>query len=254
MKSALTIAGSDPTGGAGLQADLKVFRSMGVYGFSVPAALTAQNTKGIDYITAVSGEMLTRQLDFLFQDLRPDAIKTGMLYSTHAADIVAGMIEKYGLGNLVIDPVAVSSSGSSLVEDGTLDAIKSGLFPLARLITPNIYEAAVFTGINIEGVQDMERAAKALGEMGPETVVITGGHLETHTMDVFYDGKEFARLEGEKIEGEYHGTGCAFSAAVAAMLALGHAPVDAVSRARELVYSAIKSSSHPGKGMRLLNL
>jgi hydroxymethylpyrimidine/phosphomethylpyrimidine kinase len=254
MKTALTIAGSDPTGGAGLQADLKVFRAFGVHGLSVPAALTAQNTGGVDYIEPVEGSMLRRQLDFLLADIRPDAMKTGMLFTTYAVEISADAVKRYSLPNLVVDPVTVSSSGASLVEEGALDAVRNMLFPLSRVITPNIYEASLFTGINIESDPEMERAARALKKLGPGAVIITGGHLEERTVDLFYDGSGFQRLEGEKIEGDYHGTGCAFSAAIAALLGLGHSPLEAARRAKEFMREAIRKAYHPGRGMGLLML
>ena len=154
----------------------------------------------------------------------------------------------------MIDPVTVSSSGASLIEDGTLDAIREQLFPLAKVITPNIYEASVLTGISIENVTDMEEAAKELKKMGPENVVITGGHLEGEALDLYYDGFSFFRLESVKREGEYHGTGCAFSAAVTALLATGHSTLESVKKAKEFIDNAITNSYHLGKGMRLLNL
>lgn len=254
MKTALTIAGSDPTGGAGLQADLKVFRAMGVYGLSVPAVLTAQNTEAIDYIYPVPGDLFYRQLDFLLGDIKPDALKTGMLYSTYAVEITAEIIDKYHLENLVVDPVTVSSSGSILVMEGALDSIKALLFPRAKCITPNIYEASVFTGINIDTESNLEDAARRLKDMGPETVVITGGHLEDRAVDLFYDGKVFERIGSEKLDGEYHGTGCAFSAAMTAMLCMGQTPLEAASSAKEFVVNAIKNAHRPGKGMGLLDL
>jgi hydroxymethylpyrimidine/phosphomethylpyrimidine kinase len=253
MKSVLTIAGSDPTGGAGLQADLKVFKSFGVHGLSVVSAITAQNSEGVDAIFPVAKESLEKQLRVLLSDIMPDALKIGMLYSGWAAEVISVMIKEHLLVNLVIDPVTVSSSGTILVEDGTLDMIREKLFPLAKVITPNIYEASVLTGIMIEGRNGMEEAAKSLKAMGPEVVIITGGHLEDIALDLFYDG-EFHAIEGEKIRGEYHGTGCAFSAAVAALLALGHAPIECARQAKEFVNRAIKKAYHPGKGMGLLNL
>jgi hydroxymethylpyrimidine/phosphomethylpyrimidine kinase len=254
MKTALTIAGSDPTGGAGLQADLKVFRALGVHGISVPAALTAQNTEGVDSIEPVGGAMIKRQLDFLLADIRPDAVKTGMLYTAYAVRIAADAVERHSLPNLVVDPVTVSSSGASLVEEGTLDVVRDRLFPLSRVITPNIYEASLFTGINIESGPDMESAARALKGLGPEVVIITGGHLEELTMDLYWDGSAFHRLESEKIEGDYHGTGCAFSAAVAALLGLGRSPLEAARRAKEFMQDAIRKAYHPGRGMGVLYL
>ena len=254
MKSALTIAGSDPTGGAGFQADLKVFRAFGVHGLSVPAVLTAQNTSGIGRISSVDPEFFRVQMEELLQDIRPDSIKTGMLYSAWAVNTAADMIREHSLENLVVDPVTVSSSGTSLVDNGTLDRIRDALFPLARVITPNIYEASVYTGVNVETEKDMKEAALRLKELGAEVVVITGGHLERVTLDLYFDGSDFHDLEAPKIEGEYHGTGCAFSAAIAAALALGHPPLESVTKAKEFVTGAIRKAYHLGKGMRILNL
>ncbi|MEW6417583.1 MAG: bifunctional hydroxymethylpyrimidine kinase/phosphomethylpyrimidine kinase [Nitrospirota bacterium] len=253
MKTALTIAGSDPTGGAGLQADLKVFRAFEVHGLSVVSAITAQNTEGVDSIYPVDRDFLEKQLRILLSDIRPDATKIGMLYSRWAVEIVAEMLKEYPLSNLVIDPVTVSSSGMSLVDDGTLDAIRDKLFLFSKVITPNIYEASVLTGIMIEDKNDMKNAARALKDMGTEAVVITGGHLEEIALDLYYDG-EFHDIESIKVKGEYHGTGCAFSAAVTALLALGHIPLESVRRAKEFINNSIRKAYHPGKGMGLLNL
>jgi len=253
MKTALTIAGSDPTGGAGLQADLKVFNAFNVHGLCVVSAITAQNTEGVDSIFPVDKDSLEKQLRILLSDIKPYALKVGMLYSKWAVEIVAKVFKEYSLGNLVIDPVTVSSSGMSLVDDGTLDSLRDELFSVSKVITPNIYEASVLTGIMIEDKKSMEEAAKILKDMGPEVVVITGGHLEEIAIDLYYDGG-FQSIEGEKIKGEYHGTGCAFSAAVTASLALGHNPLESVRRAKEFVTDAIKKAHHPGRGMGLLNL
>jgi hydroxymethylpyrimidine/phosphomethylpyrimidine kinase len=253
VKIALTIAGSDPTGGAGLQADLKVFRSFGVHGLSAASAITAQNTAGVDSIFPVEKNALERQLRTLLSDIRPDALKAGMLYSRWAVDSIAEILKEFSLKNLVLDPVTVSSSGISLVDEGTLDAVRENLFTLSKVITPNIYEAAVLTGIMIEDRNSMEEAARELKKMGPDVVVITGGHLEETALDLYYDGG-FHSIEGEKIKGEYHGTGCAFSAAVTALLALGHTPLESVRKAKEFVNNAIRKAFHPGRGMGLLNL
>lgn len=253
MKTVLTIAGSDPTGGAGLQADLKVFKSFGVHGLSVVSAITAQNSESVNSIFPVEKDSLEKQLRILLSDIRPDALKTGMLYSRWAVDTVADIIREYSLSSLVVDPVTVSSSGTSLVDNGTLDSIKEKLFPLSKVITPNIYEATVLTGIMIEDRNGMEEAAKVLKDMGPGVVVITGGHLEEIALDLYYDG-EFHYIKGEKLKGEYHGTGCAFSAAVTALLALGHIPLESVRRAKEFINNAIRKAYHPGRGMGLLNL
>lgn len=254
MKSALTIAGSDPTGGAGLQADLRVFRAFGIHGLSVTAALTAQNTEGVSSVIPVDKDFFEEQIDVLLSDITPNAVKTGMLYSRWAIEIISDRIKKHSLKNLVVDPVTVSSAGKSLAENGTLDAIREQLFPLARVITPNIYEASVLTGVNIENVTDMEEAVKRLKEMGPENVIITGGHLERLALDLYYNGSDFHRVESQKSEGEYHGTGCVFSAAIAASLALGHTTLESARRAKEFIDYAIRRSYHLGKGMGLLNL
>jgi hydroxymethylpyrimidine/phosphomethylpyrimidine kinase len=251
MKTALTIAGSDPTGGAGLQADLKVFKAFNVHGLSVVSAITAQNTEGVDSILPVERDFLEKQLRILLSDIKPDALKIGMLYSRWAVEIVADMLKEHSLSNLVIDPVTVSSSGMSLVDNGTLDLIIEKLFPYSRVITPNMYEASILTGIMINNKKDMENAAKVLKDMGPEVIVITGGHLEEIALDLYYDG-EFHSIEGAKIKGEYHGTGCTFSAAITALLALGHIPFESVKRAKEFVNNAIKKAYHPGRGMGLL--
>ncbi|MBI4689432.1 MAG: bifunctional hydroxymethylpyrimidine kinase/phosphomethylpyrimidine kinase [Nitrospirae bacterium] len=268
MKTALTIAGSDPTGGAGLQADLKVFKSFGIHGLSVVAALTAQNTEGVSSIVPVDKGFFIEQIDVLLRDMKPEALKTGMLFNSWTADVISDRAKQYSLKNLVVDPVTVSSSGVPLVEQDTLEAIKELLFPIARVITPNIYEASVLTGMNIENVGDMEEAAGRLKEMGTEVVVVTGGHLEEvksqkskvgserdgETLDLIYDGTKFYRLIGERFEGEYHGTGCAFSAAIAASLAIGHSPLESARTAKEFMNNVIKKAYHPGKGMGILNL
>jgi hydroxymethylpyrimidine/phosphomethylpyrimidine kinase len=251
MKTALTIAGSDPTGGAGLQADLKVFRAFEVHGLTVVSAITAQNTVGVESVLPVEKEFFEKQLRTLLSDIKPEAVKLGMLYSTWAVELIRSAIKEYSLRNLVIDPVTVSSSGKTLVADGTLDAMREKLFSLSKVITPNIYEASVLTGVRIENRKDLEETAKILKNMGPEVVVITGGHLEGIALDLYYDG-EFHDVESEKVGGEYHGTGCVFSAAITASIARGHTPLESVRRAKEFINRAIKRAYHPGKGMGLL--
>lgn len=254
MKSALTVAGSDPTGGAGLQADLKVFRAFGVYGLSVPTVLTAQNTSEVGEILPIRRDFFMSQMDLLLSDIRPDALKTGMIYGGETVEAVSESIRSYSLRNLVVDPVTVSSTGTGLAEEGMLDKIMDRLFPLSRVITPNIYEASVLTGINIEDEEDMEQAARKLKDMGPQTVVITGGHFDKSTLDLYYDGDNVHRLAGPKIKGEYHGTGCAFSAAITASLAAGLNVFESVGKAKEFVTAAIRSAIFLGKGMGLLQL
>ena len=254
MNIALTIAGSDPTGGAGLQADLKVFRHFGVYGLSAVSALTAQNTTKVRAVSAVDPSFLEEQLKTLINDIRPDALKTGMLYTREAIRTVARIVRGFDLQNLVIDPVTISSTGAPLLEDGALDVLKEELFPLAAVITPNIYEASVLSGVRIENETEMGEAAMALRRLGPDTVIITGGHLENETVELFYDGVSVHLFRGEKAEGEYHGTGCAFSAAVTALLAKGKSPLEALKKTKEFMDTAIKNAHILGKGMRLLDV
>ena len=252
-KTALTIAGSDPTGGAGFQADLRTFHAMGVYGLSIPAVLTAQNTEGVNCVHELAADFISEQMDVLLRDIKPDAVKTGMLYTSDAVDVIARKVRQYSLGNLVIDPVTVSSTGVRLIEEKGLDIIKNGLFPLAKVITPNIYEAGVFTGRDIEGAEDMKEAAVKLKEFGPETVIITGGHLEDKAMDMLFDGKEFVSIENERLAGEFHGTGCVFSASITAGLALGYSVREAFVKAKDFTYNAMKCGVSLGRGMMILN-
>lgn len=254
MKIALTIGGSDPTGGAGIQADLKTFKSFGVYGLSIPTALTAQNTNGVTGIYDLPSGFFSNQLDILLKDIKPDALKTGMLSSSEIIKIIAEKIKQYSLKNLVIDPVTVSSTGVPLVNDKALEFMKDYLFPLAKVITPNIYEASLFTGINIQDEEDMKKAAIKLKGFGPETVIITGGHLERQTIDLLLYEGEFLSLQREKIEGEYHGTGCVFSSAITACLALGYDVRETSVKANEFVWKAIKSAFSIGKGMKILDI
>ncbi|MBI4686493.1 MAG: bifunctional hydroxymethylpyrimidine kinase/phosphomethylpyrimidine kinase [Nitrospirae bacterium] len=254
MRIALTIAGSDPSGGAGLQADLKVFKSFGVYGLSVPSVLTAQSTTGVTDIYEISPSFFSLQIDTILKDILPNALKTGMLYSPEMVRIAAEKVKEHSLTNLVIDPVTVSSTGFSLVQDKTLNALSDYLFPISVVITPNIYEASVFTGMKINNEDDMKDAAKRLKKFGPKAVIVTGGHLEETAIDVLWDGKEFFILKSGRAEGEYHGTGCAFSAAITACLALGFDIRESALKAKRLVEDAIKSAVSIGRGMKLLNL
>ncbi len=254
MNIALTIAGSDPSGGAGIQADLKVFHRFAVYGLSALSAATAQNTFRISAIERIEGAFLYEQLNTLLNDLRPDALKTGMLLSAEAVRSVAGIVTSHNLPNLVVDPVILSSTGTSLLEKKAADTMRDELFPLAKVITPNLMEASALAGIAVSDEGTMEQAAIALKRFGPEFVIITGGHLADKTLEIIYDGKTVHKLRGRKIKGEFHGTGCAFSAAITALLAKGATVIDAAREAKAFVASAIESSLSLGKGMRLLNL
>lgn len=254
MKIALTIAGSDPTGGAGLQVDLRVFQSLGVYGLSIPSVLTSQNTSGVTEIYELPVNFFSSQLDTLLKDISPDAFKTGMLYSPEIIRIVAEKVRLYSLKNLIIDPVAVSSTGVPLVKSKAMETIREYLFPLARVITPNIYEASVITGMDIDSEKDMKDVAVRLRELGPEAVIITGGHLKGIAIDVLWDGEEFLTLETEMVAGEYHGTGCVFSSVITACIALGYNMRESFIEAKEFTGNAIRSAVSIGKGMKILSL
>jgi hydroxymethylpyrimidine/phosphomethylpyrimidine kinase len=253
MKQALTIAGSDPSGGAGLQADLKVFQHLGVYGLSVVAALTAQSARGVKSVMPVAPGYVREQLTVLLSEFRPHAMKTGMLYSEKNVETVSRIVKRFSLGNLVVDPVIVSSTGRRLAERGTPGAIRKKLLPLCSVVTPNIFEASVLSGMSIKTTRDMEAAAVRLKKFGPAGVIITGGHLEKAAVDVVYDG-EFHYLRGRKLPGEFHGTGCAFSAAIAALLASGHSIVESAMLAKKFMKSAIRRSFGSNIGMKLLDI
>lgn len=250
MKKALTIAGFDPSGGAGLQADLKAFQALGVYGLSAVAALTAQNTRGVAAVEPVSKVFLKKQLDVLLTDLRPDAVKIGMLLSAENMRVVLQIIKKYSLRNVVLDPVIISSSGKRLAEPGLPDLIRKKLLPLCSVITPNMHEASVLSGMKVVSQKEMEKAAVILRDAGAGTVIITGGHFEGLALDVIYNGS-FHYLRARKRRGEFHGTGCTFSAAIAAFLAQGYPSPDAACKAKEFMAMAFQKAAGAGSGMKL---
>jgi len=253
MRVALSIAGFDPTGGAGLQQDLKVFHSLGVYGISAVAALTAQNTRGVSMAVAVEGGLLRRQLDTLLSDITPQATKIGMLYSAENARVVAGIIKRFGLGNVVIDPVLRPSRGRALSETGLPLALRKSLLPLCRVVTPNIHEASVLAGMQIRDRRDMEKAAVKIRGFGAGAVVITGGHLAGAAEDLLFDG-EFARFPGRRHSGEFHGTGCCFASALAAMLAKGYDVAEALKRTKRFLQGRLLKTISIGGGMRLFDI
>lgn len=250
MKKALTIAGFDPSGGAGLQADLKVFQMLGVYGLSAVAALTAQNTKGVESVEPISRRFLKKQLDLLLTDLVPDAAKIGMLLTEDNVGVVAHSIRKYLLRNVVLDPVMISSSGKKLAQRSVPKLLKEKILPLCSIITPNIYEASVLSGLRIRTQEEMKKAAVILKAAGPETVIITGGHLQGLALDVVYNGS-FHYLRARKRPGEFHGTGCRFSAAITAFLAQGCSSLVAAKKAKTLMTEAFQNTLGTGSGMKL---
>ncbi|MBF0345118.1 MAG: bifunctional hydroxymethylpyrimidine kinase/phosphomethylpyrimidine kinase [Nitrospirae bacterium] len=250
MKKALSVAGFDPTSGAGVTADLRVFYKEGVYGLSVITAITAQNTQGVQFVQGVDINAFDTQLDVLLSDMRPDAIKTGILYDAQQIECIIRHVKGHSLKNLVIDPVMVSSSGMTLVANDTISAMKEGLLSLATVITPNIYEAQLLTGMEIRISDDVCNAARLIHAIGRCAVLITGGHMSSqNAVDVLYDGDGFIEFESPKYDREVHGTGCMFSAAVTAGLAKGLDLRDAARQAKTFISNAVREACFPGRGM-----
>lgn len=249
----MTIAGSDPSGGAGLQADLKVFRRFGVLGLSAVAALTAQNTSGVKSVMPVPSRYLREQLTVLLAEFTPHAMKTGMLYSEENVETVSRIVKKFSLQNFLVDPVILSSTGRKLAERGAVEAVRKRLLPLCHIVTPNIFEASVLSGMPVRTMRDMEAAAVYLKKCGPAGVIITGGHLEKTAVDILYDG-DFHYFRGRKLPGEFHGTGCTFSAAVTALMALGHSIDEAAMLAKKFTKKEMRSSFDSDGRMKLLNM
>ena len=246
---ALTIAGSDSGGGAGIQADLKTFAALGVHGASAITAITAQNTVGVTDIFELPPRIVTAQIDAVASDLRIEAAKTGMLASAEIIEAVAAAIQKHGIDLLVVDPVMVAKGGAHLLRDDAVGALRSRLLPLAAVITPNIPEAEVLLGRSIATLDQRREAAVDLLALGPRAVVVKGGHSEGDAIDVFWDGKELVELIATRIDTRNtHGSGCTFSAAIAARLAAGRQPIDAVRDAKQFITSAIEFGLEIGQG------
>ena len=249
IPTALTIAGSDPSGGAGIQADLKTFSVLKVYGMAVIAALTVQNTKGVFGVTEVSAQLVGEQIDAVVSDIPPKAIKTGMLISAENVEVVAAKVRQHDLRNLVVDPVTVSTSGATLLKADAIDKLRRELLPAALIVTPNLDEARMLTGREIRNPEDMEEAALKIHSFGAQNIYIKGGHLNGDAVDVFFDGNEFARLHHERIATQdSHGTGCVLSAAIAAYLARGESVAGAVRYAKKFVTEAIRNGLRLGSG------
>ena len=248
MRKALTIAGSDSSGGAGIQADLKTFAAHGVYGLSAVTAVTAQNTLGVIAVEMLSADLVTAQIEAVMSDLGADAAKTGMLANAAIVEAVAAAVEDLQIPLLVVDPVMIAKSGDRLLDDEALGAMKSELIRKAFLVTPNIQEAETLAGITIRTDDDRREAAKRIHALGASAVVIKGGHMPSATiLDLLYDGGRFVEFPTERIAGtSTHGTGCTFAAAVTAHLALGRELEEAIRRAQAYVAAAIRHA--PGLG------
>lgn len=249
---ALTIAGSDSGGGAGIQADLKTFQELGAYGMSVVTAVTAQNTTGIRGVYPMAFAAVGSQLDAIGEDLNPGAVKTGMLGSAEIIRLVADKFVQYGWTNLVVDPVMSAKDGVELLRRDAVELLVRELIPLAEVTTPNIPEAELLTQMSIRSMQDREEAARRIVQMGSRHVIVKGGHdafTADVSIDLLYDGNRFFYMESKRIDTPHtHGTGCTFSAAIAAGLAAGKPLREAVQTAKHFVQAAIANSLHIGNG------
>lgn len=254
MKCALTIAGSDCSGGAGIQADIKTMTAHGVYAMSAITALTAQNTMGVTAIEGVSPNFLEKQLDAIFTDITPDAIKTGMVASIDVIEVISKKLIQYKAKNIVVDPVMVATSGSKLIEDSAINALKEKLFPLADVITPNIPEAEVLSEMKIENASDMEKAAKIISLKYNCAVLCKGGHKINDADDLLFSNGTFKWFYGKRINNSNtHGTGCTLSSAIASNLAKGYDLEESVENAKRYISGCLEAMLDLGKGSGPLN-
>ena len=254
MKTALTIAGSDSCGGAGIQADIKTMTMNGVYAMSAITALTAQNTVGVTGISEVTPDFLRLQLDAVFSDIFPDAVKTGMLSGEGIIEVIAEKLDFYKAKNIVVDPVMIATSGARLISENAISALKYKLLPLATVVTPNIPEAEVISGITIKTAEDMEKAAEAIAERYSCAVLIKGGHSINDANDLLISKGEKRWFKGKRIDNpNTHGTGCTLSSAIAANLAKGYDLFTSVERAKEYISGALSAMLDLGKGSGPMN-
>lgn len=249
IKTVLTIAGSDCSGGAGIQADIKTMTMNGVYAMSVITALTAQNTTGVQAIWEVNPEFLEQQLDAIFEDIFPDAVKIGLVSSSELIYVIASKLRYYEAKNVIVDPVMVATSGSSLIKIDSLQTLTKELLPLATLVTPNIPEAEILSGINIQNKEDMYKAAKYIGDKYSCAVLLKGGHSINDANDLLYADRKFSWFEGKRISNpNTHGTGCTLSSAIAANLAKDYDLEKSVKKAKEYISGALSAQLDLGKG------
>lgn len=250
MQVALTIAGSDSSGGAGIQADIKTFQAHGVFGMSAITAVTVQNTQKVYDIQEIRSKMVYDQIVCLFDDIEIDVVKIGMVSSIELIEAIASALKAVKTPPVVLDPVMISKSGFRLLNQNAQDALTKNLFPLAEVVTPNIYEAEALSGRKIHTVEEMKRAAIDILKLGAKKVVVKGGHLEEdRATDILYDGREFNELKSRWIATKNtHGTGCTFSSAIAANIALGKSFFEAVTLAKSYITGAIEHAFPIGKG------
>lgn len=249
IKTALTVAGSDSSGGAGIQADLKTMLANGVYGMSAITALTAQNTIGVTAISEVTPEFLGQQIDAVFTDIFPDAVKTGMVANTKLIEVIADRLAFYGAKNIVVDPVMVATSGARLISEEAIAVLKEKLLPIATLVTPNIPEAEVLSGMKITDKSDMEKTAEMICKEYGCSVLLKGGHRINDANDLLYENGEMTWFKGVRVNNpNTHGTGCTLSSAIASNLAKGYDLKTAVKLAKEYISGALSAMLDLGKG------
>lgn len=249
MKTALTIAGSDSSGGAGIQADLKAMTMNGVFAMSAITALTAQNTTGVQGIFEVTPEFLAQQIDSVFTDIRPDAVKIGMVASSGLIEVIAERLQHYGAKNIVVDPVMVATSGARLISEDAIATLEARLLPLATVLTPNIPEAEVLSGLSITSPDDMIAAGKSISERYGCAVLCKGGHRLNDANDLLYRDGGYAWFNGKRIDNpNTHGTGCTLSSTIAANLAKGYDLDTAVRRAKDYLSGALAAMLDLGAG------
>ncbi len=241
IKKTLTIAGSDSGGCAGIQADIKTMSALGVFGMSVIVAVTSQNTLGVTHIEELSKKSISTQLEAIYSDLYPDAVKTGMLFSKDIIELVSDMLQKYNKSPYILDPVMVATSGAKLLKDDAISYMVGKLFPLATIVTPNIPEAELISGVKINSVDDVNKACKIIKNMGAKNVIIKGGHFNTNkSIDTLFDGENYYNIEATRvITNNTHGTGCTYSAAICSYLALGFDIINATQKAKKYITEAI---------------
>lgn len=254
MKTALSVAGSDCSAGAGIQADIKTMTMNGVYAMSVITALTAQNTTGVRSIMEVTPRFLGEQLDAIFEDIFPDAVKIGMVSSSALIDVIAEKLIHYNARNIVVDPVMVATSGSALIENDAVSALLKRLIPIATVITPNIPEAQAISGLNINNQNDMIAAAKQIGDTYGCAVLLKGGHSVSDANDLLYSNSNFKWFYGKRIGNpNTHGTGCTLSSAIAANLSKGYSLEDSIRVAKHYISGALNANLDLGVGSGPMN-
>lgn len=254
MKRALTIAGSDASGGAGIEADIKTFHAFGVYGAAVITAVVAENTTGVQGIHPIPPDFVGLQIESVMDDIGADAVKLGMLFDEGIIEAVAGKLKKYGASNVIVDPVMMAKNGDPLLRPEARDSLVASIFPVSTVVTPNLHEAEAIVGAEISDDRDLVEALKSIRAKGPKFVIIKGGHYGREATDYFYDGEKVTAFPGRRLETRNtHGTGCTFSSALTALIARGFSPADAAGGAKKFIEKAIETAPGLGRGSGPVN-